>query len=147
MKIGWGWKIAGLYTGFAVLILVLVVASSRQKFDLVSKDYYKEEIAYQDVLDAGKNQAGLTAAIAIHASSTDITIEFPAEFRDRVLSGEVSFYSPVNAEWDRKFEIHTSNNTFTIARNDLRNTQYTIKIHCAVDGKKYYQESAIQLHS
>ena len=147
MKIGWGWKIAVLYSGFVVLILGLVIAANRQHFDLVSNDYYEEEIAYQKVLDAGKNQSALSHPLNIHASDKVVTIEFPDEFKSKVLSGDIQFYSPVNAEWDRNFKINALDNSVNISRSALHNTRYTIKISCSVDGKQYYQESEILLHS
>ncbi len=147
MKISWGWKIGLLYSCFVVLMVGLVVASSRQHFDLVSKDYYEKEIAYQEVIDAGKNQSGLSRPLSIHANEHSVTIEFPEEFRAKVLSGEIKFYAPVNAEWDRSFKIIAENNSMVISRSDLKNTRYTVKISCTIDGKNYYQESDITLHS
>jgi hypothetical protein len=147
MKIGWGWKIAVLYGGFVVLILGLVVASSRQHIDLVSKDYYNAELEYQKVIDAGKNQAGLSAPFYVHANGTTVTIDFPGEFKNKNLSGNIEFYAPVNAEWDRSFKIVTQNNSVTIPRDTLHDTRYTVKINCIMDGKSYYQEADIILHS
>jgi hypothetical protein len=147
MKIGWGWKIAVLYGGFVILISGLVYASTRQHFDLVSKNYYDAEIGYQKVIDAGKNQSALSSAINVHASATTVTMDLPSEFSSRQVSGDVVFYSPVNSEWDRNFKISAANNSITIPRNALRNTRYVIKISCTVDGKNYYQESEIMLHS
>ena len=147
MKISWGWRIGILYVGFVLFMGTLVIASNRQHFDLVSKDYYGEEIAYQKVIDAGKNQAALSQPLSIHASGQSVTIDFPDEFKSRSLSGDIQFYSPVDADWDRNFKINAQNNTVTIARSALKNTRYTIKISCNVDGKSYYQESEIMLHS
>lgn len=147
MKINWGWKIAILYSGFVVLILTLVIGANRQHFDLVSKDYYEEEIAYQKVLDAGKNQSSLSQPLSIHANDKAVIIDFPEEFKSKLLSGEIQFYAPVDASWDRNFKINAVNNTVTIQRSALRNTRYTIKISCSADGKNYYQESEIFLHS
>lgn len=147
MKIGWGWKIAGLYSVFVVLILILVIKANNQHFDLVSKDYYDAEVGYQKVLDAGKNQASLSKSLNIHANSNDVVIEFPDEFKSKVLTGDIQFYAPVNSEWDRTFKINAQNNSVSISRNGLKNTRYTIKINCVVDGKNYYQESDILLHS
>jgi len=147
MKINWGWKIALLYGGFVILIMTLVIASSRQHFDLVSKDYYEAELGYQKVIDAGKNQSALSKPLSIHANGENVIINFPDEFKSRSLSGDIQFYSPVDADWDRNFKINAQNNTVTIARSALKNTRYTIKISCNVDGKSYYQESEIMLHS
>ena len=147
MKLNWGWKIAILYGGFMVLIISLVVMSSRQHFDLVSPNYYEHEIAYQKVIDAGKNQSVLSSPLSIHASGNAVTIDFPEEFKSKQVTGDVQFYSPVNAQWDRNFKINTQTNSMSISRSVLRDTRYTIKISCVADGKSYYQESEILLHS
>ncbi len=147
MKISWGWKIACLYCGFVIFMSSLVIASSRQRFDLVSKDYYGEEIAYQKVLDAGKNQSELSEPFAIYANDKVVVVNFPEEFKNKQLFGTIQFYSPVNSDWDRNYKIVPINNGVTIDRNALHNTRYTIKISCVVNGKNYYQESEIMLHS
>ena len=146
MKIGWGWKIALMYGGFVVLIMALVIASSRQHFDLVSKNYYDAELGYQKVIDAGKNQSALSAAINVHANATAVSLDLPPEFSGKQVSGDIEFYSPVNAEWDRNFKLSAQNNSITINRSSLQNTKYVIKINCVVEGKSYYQESEILLH-
>ncbi len=145
MKINWGAKIALLYGGFVVLIVMLVAGSMRQDFDLVTPDYYGQEIKYQQVIDAGKNQATLSAPVVIHANATDVMIEFPSEFADKVVKGDVHFYSPVNASWDKTFNINIANNSMTVQRSELRNTNYTIKLNWEADGKKYYQETTLNL--
>ncbi len=147
MKLSWGWKIGILYCGFVVGMLTLVIASNHQHFDLVSKDYYEAELGYQKVIDAGKNQSTLSQPLSIHANEKTVTIDFPNEFKSKILSGDIQFYSPVNSDWDRNFKINAENNSVTILRSALQNTRYTIKIKCAVDGKSYYQESEIFLHS
>ena len=147
MKIGWGWKIAILYSCFVIMMVTLVVASTHQKFDLVSKNYYDDELAFQKTLDAGKNQAGLSKPVLIHADKDSVIIDFPDEFRSKVLTGDIRFYSPANEDWDRSFKINTNNNSITVSRKALRNTRYTIKISCVVEGKNYYQQSEILLHS
>lgn len=53
---------------FCRLIAILVIGSSRQQIDLVSPDYYKDEIGYQNVIDARKNLAALWTDVAIHAN-------------------------------------------------------------------------------
>lgn len=147
MKISWGLKITLLYSGFVALILTLVIASSHQHFDLVSKDYYADEIAYQKVLDANKNDAALASPVTVHADAQNVVIEFPAELKDKSLTGTVQFYSPVNAAWDRQFTVDVVNGSMIISRDKLRDTRYTVKVSFTAADKKYYQESDINLHS
>jgi len=145
MKISWGWKIAGLYAGFVVLISVLVFKSMHQHFDLTDKDYYAEEIKYQEVIDAGKNQSALTAPVTVFTSGQQVVLNFPEEFRRQAISGSVHFYAPVSAAWDKRFTIGANNGVYAIDANQLHKTRYEIKISWQANGKHYYQESAINL--
>lgn len=146
IKINWGVRVTLLYLGFMAIIIVLVVGSMRQEFDLVAPDYYEQELAYQQVLDAGKNQASLSAPVSISANSTALNISFPAEFKGKQLAGKINFYSPVNAAWDKEVLINTEENKISIDRADLKNTSYNIRISWSADGKSYYQQSDINLH-
>lgn len=147
MKIGWGWKIAGLYISFMAMIVCLVAASSHQKIDLVSKDYYTQEIKYQEVLDASHNQSALSGSLSIHATGSEVVLEFPADFKGRIVTGEVNFYAPSNNQWDRTFAIHTEDNVMTVSRAGLHKSNYRVRVSYAVDGKKYYYESRLDLNA
>jgi nitrogen fixation protein FixH len=146
MNIGWGWKAAILYSAFAVGMVALVVASSRQKYDLVAPDYYKQELDYQNVLDAGKNAAALSAAIDVHANATNVIVELPLELHKQAVSGTVQFYSPVDKAWDKTIELAPVDGVTIIPRSELHNTHYTVKVSFEAGGTKYYQESELQLH-
>ncbi len=145
MKMNWGARIALLYSGFVVLIAILVIGSMRQSFDLVTPDYYQQEIKYQNVIDAGKNQAGLSTAVSLSANEQVVTFNFPAEFTGKTVTGEVQFYSPVKSAWDRKIALNVVNNTMQVSRAQLMRTGYNVKINWTCDGKPYYQESQINL--
>lgn len=144
-KIGWGGKIAILYGGFVLLIAALVTGSMRQDFDLVTDDYYQQELAYQDVLDAGKNQSALSAPADIYANATDVVITFPDEFKGKTINGKVHFYSPIDETWDKQVSLENTGAVVTVPRSELQNTRYTIKLSWDADAKNYYQESDINL--
>ena len=147
MKIGWGWKIGLLYGGFVVMMVGLVVASSRQNVDLVSNDYYVDEIKYQGVLDASKNEAGLAGAITVHADSGKVVIEFPAEFDKSIIKGNVVFYAANNKDWDRDMGISVNDNKMIVPRSGLQRALYQLKVTYSVDGKEYYYQTQIDLHT
>jgi hypothetical protein len=146
IKINWGARIAILYGGFVVIIVLLVAGSMRQSFDLVSPDYYGQEIKYQQVIDAGKNSATLSESVSVTANAGQVVINFPKDFSGKVLSGTIQFYSPVNAAWDKSFNVNTNDNVMTVSRQSLQPTTYKVKMSWSCDGKQYYQESEINLH-
>jgi nitrogen fixation protein FixH len=145
MKIGWGTRIAFLYGGFVLIIAALVIGSMRQNYDLVSADYYQQELEYQKTIDAGKNQAALSSPVHLHANESNVMLKFPAEFEGKVLEGKVQFYSPVDASLDKSFELAAENNSMFISRSKLNKAAYKVKINWQEGGKGYYQESAINL--
>jgi hypothetical protein len=144
-RLSWGWRIAALYLGFVTLIIFLVVKSSKQHFDLVSKDYYQQEISYQKVLDASKNQSALSP-MEVHANAANVIIDLPSELVGKHIGGSVQFYSPIDAKWDKTVELVAVEGKVMIPRNILKNARYTMKINCVADGKSYYQESEINLY-
>jgi hypothetical protein len=135
----WGLKIACLYGGFVLVIGGLVYGSMRQQFDLVTDDYYKQEIAYQQVLDAGKNQSRLSAPVKLTQTGTQLQLEFPQDFAGKHLSGSVQFYSPVAASRDQRVEFNTDQLLQELAVDGLQKGTYQVKLQWTADGEPYYQ--------
>lgn len=146
LRINWGTRILFLYLGFVALIVTLVYSSMQQDFDLVAKDYYDEELKYQEVIDAGKNQAALSAPVGIKQTGKTVQLKFPAEFVTGGVNGTVQFYSTTNASLDRHYKIATAGNSVTyIDITDLTPSAYTAKLKWEADGKSYYQETLISI--
>ena len=59
MKFNWGYKILLVYGLFVIGIMFLVFKSTQQKYDLVQKDYYADELKYQNVIDASQKAKDL----------------------------------------------------------------------------------------
>lgn len=126
-------------------MVTLVTLSMKQDFQLVSKDYYQKEIRYQEVIDAGKNQAALSQPVAFKASEQAVTIVLPPEFADKVVKGTVEFYSPTNAGLDATFDLQLQGNEMAIPRTNLHPTRYEVKLSWEAEGRKYYQETVLNL--
>lgn len=146
MKLSWGYRIAGLYAGFMLLILSLVVGSMRQRFDLVSKDYYEEELRYQEIIDAGKNQQALSAPVRMDQSAEAVSLRFPPEFEGVPLTGEVMFYSPVQEAWDLRVPVHVVDNSMSVSKHSLPASLYIVKIRWEAQGQAYYQEERMNIN-
>lgn len=146
IKIGWGTRIILLYLAFVVLIVTLVTKSMHQTFDLVSGDYYNQELRYQDVIDASKNQAELSAPVRLYQDGKQLFIQLPKEFQNIPVHGEVVFYSEVNAACDRTFPLHTNDVTYQLAISELAATKhYLVKLRWRAGSKSYYQETPFNI--
>ena len=61
-----GGKIVILYLSFVGLILTLVFMSYGQKVELVSTDYYAQEINFQQKINATNNEKSLSGSSITH---------------------------------------------------------------------------------
>src|SRR4051794_3525376 len=100
----------GIITAFAIFIsgtVGLVVLACSQKVDLVSSDYYEQEIKFQNHLDRLQRtrDLGVQGVIAYDLSKQRITISLPAEQIRRAISGRIQLYRPSTAGLDRQVAL------------------------------------------
>src|ERR1043165_4473851 len=147
MTINWGTKIFLLYTGFVILIGTLVWKSVHTKFDLVTEDYYAQEISFQQRLDAQNATAGLTQKPVISATPEAIMVFFPQEFTGKAIQADLQLYNPANAALDKTFtNLQATDGKLRIERKNLPAAHYTGKLIWKCDGKSYYQEAPLSLN-
>ena len=145
MTISWGTKIAVLYSTFVVGIGGLVYASTRTKFELVSDDYYQQEVQYQKVIDATKNGSALSTPLTIDAGVDGVGIAFPKEFAGKEISAHILCYAPVNSAWDRTLDLKTTTAQLFIDAAKLKPTRYQVKVTWTAAGVTYYQQAELNL--
>lgn len=75
----WGHKIIIVFILFAAGILTLVTKSMHTRIDMVTPDYYAEELKYQQVIDGRREAQSLSAPVSINQSVQSIGVLFPAE--------------------------------------------------------------------
>jgi FixH len=140
----WGNKLIIVFIVFAALMATLVYKATQAKFELVSKDYYQDELRYQDKIDGAAN-AALEAPISIQVNDEIISIEFPDAQKNANITGEAWFYCSVDATKDKRFVLSVdSTGIQRIERKGLQKGDYQIKISYEINQKKYYV--AQQLH-
>ncbi len=85
----------------------LVVMACSQKSDLVSPDYYEQEIKFQGRIDRVERtrSAATQAAVAYDAGGNCITISLPAAQAGQAVSGRIELYRPSAPALDRAVEL------------------------------------------
>lgn len=93
---------------FAAGTLALIVIASSQKVDLVSADYYEQEIQFQSQLDRLNRTApfGDDVKIAYDAATRRITISLPAEHANPDTAGHIHLYRPSTTGLDRELALN-----------------------------------------
>ena len=142
----WGKKIAIVYIGFVIFMLGLVYMCLQQKdIFLVTEDYYKQELAFQDKIDAVQNANALSTPVAVLQTSDGIAINFPEECKGA--SGNAILYRPSDAGQDIRLPFKLSaSSTLPIATANLAKGSWTLKLDWKDEAnKQYYLEQKLTL--
>lgn len=140
----WGKWIIVSFVLFAAFIGILVVICVRQDISLVSKNYYQEELAYQQQIDRMNNTARLEEKPTIAITGQTLEIQF-SQFNN-LEEGEVKVFRPSDLRFDKQFILHTSRET--TQRFDISSFpkgMYRVKMYWSMKDKKYYVEQVIIL--
>ena len=145
MKISWGYKIATVYLLFVAGIGVLVFKANNERFDMVTKDYYGEELKYQQVIDQSANANALSAPVSVERNEGAVTVRFPVEMKDKKIDVDFYLYYPADDKKDfrKSFTINTPE--FNQSLPEGAKGLYELKLSWTADGKKYYNERKIFL--
>jgi methionine-rich copper-binding protein CopC len=143
----WGYKLTIAFTCFVILMATLVYKSMRTQFHLVSKNYYTDELAYQQVIDANNNAINDKLIVATTAQNQLITISFNNNSITESIKGKAWLYNATTELFDKKVEFETGNQLpVTISLNKpLPKGNYVLKLWYVLNKKNYYTESKINL--
>ena len=149
MNMNWGWGIAILFAFFIVLLIVFVVLSTLNRFDLVSNDYYKEEIGYQKQIDRIARSQTLEQALTWQYDKMNqiITVNFPATIDPGKISGKIVFFRPSDAKKDRLIIIQPdSHGRQQIDVHTLSSGFWRMKIFWQSELSEFYHEEQVTIN-
>ncbi|MBK6730551.1 MAG: FixH family protein [Bacteroidetes bacterium] len=141
----WGKSIVLAFVIFIGFIMYIVIRSAQESVDLVSEDYYNEELKYQDVIDAEINTLPFKDSIRIEQIAQTIEMEFPDEIIVDA-EGEIYFFRPNDIKLDKKILLQTDVNGLQIIGADqFIPGMYVVKVNWNKNGKTYFYQQNIFL--
>lgn len=147
MKISWPTGIVIALVAFMIFILSFVYkVMFLPEYDhhLVSEEYYKDELNYQQEINKENKGIALKENIKISKDSLGLNIIFPKEFDPQKISGNISFIRLSNEKIDFNIPIKLTSNTLTIDEKNLVAGRWDIKIEWIVNDNTYlYKEKII----
>ncbi len=146
MKINWGTGIViaiALFMAFILYFVITMTTSKEFEHDLVIEDYYKQEIGFQDELDARNNAAQLTEKVSIEKAANGVLIYIPEAWSANIQNGSVSFYRVNNKAFDFEKELQLSNHQMLIPESELVQGRWDISLYWEMEGKAYIAKEKI----
>lgn len=146
MKINWGTGIVIgllLFISFILYLVINMLTDKKFDHDLVTEDYYKKELLFQQEIDAEKRGNALTENISDRRMENGWLIEFPENLKLAEISGNLNFYRPSNAKLDFDIPLNLESNRIEIADENLLPGRWNINIHWEYQGETYLYKKEI----
>lgn len=142
----WGNRLLVTFLVFAAGMGFLVYRSMNTHYELVEKDYYKQELRYQQKIDGAREAGNLTSPISLSQNEQGVHLQLPPEMKDKNPNGEVWFYCAYDEKKDKKFSLHINSDAVQSFRlQDLEPGNYTVKINWTAGDKRYYSEKPLTI--
>ncbi|KAA5541162.1 FixH family protein [Adhaeribacter rhizoryzae] len=148
-KSGWflPYVITGAFICFMSYIIFFVTQAMRSEVNLVSKDYYQQELDYQKHIEvmnrtAAQNQA---VTVAAPAGTNQVILNMAVEANEKI-TGTINFFRPSDGSQD--FQVPLKLNE---SQNQVLNTEklskglWRVKVNYNRGNQHYYNETQITL--
>lgn len=131
MKINWGTGIVIAFIAFIAFILYFVINMSvndKYNHDLVTEEYYKKELEYQNDIDKLEKSKTLEKDITVIKTKEGLLIKFPENLDFKNIKGKVFLYRPSNKQLDFETSISLSKPNLLIPDKRLVDGRWNIVI-------------------
>jgi hypothetical protein len=146
MKINWGTGIVLAFIGFISFIMYFIITMNVDKkyeHDLVTEDYYAEELDYQNDINKLENSKKLSENISYKKTEEGLVIYFPNNLDPEKITGKVFLYRPSNKQLDFDTAISSSKPYLLIPDKRLVDGRWNIKIDWQYKGISYLFKESI----
>jgi nitrogen fixation protein FixH len=146
MKLHWGTGIVIAFLVFAAGILTMVTISMNREVDLVSDDYYQQELRHQDQIESTKRSNVLAEQPSIGVSNFAITLRLPSVYSASGTNGTLTFYRPADRKKDFVVPLRLdSSNTQIVRTASLQKGLWRVKVRWSQQNQTYYHEEPIMI--
>ncbi len=143
----WPYAVVVAMLLFMGYIASFVYRAMHQDVDLVSKDYYEQELAYQDRINTiSRTNAMGEVAITYDAVAQVILIQLPENFADKSITGKVKFFRPSNDKLDFEVPLQLdTNQSQLLSAANLQKGFWKVRLHYNAGQEVYYTEKALMV--
>jgi hypothetical protein len=140
MKIKWSTAIVIAMISFIVFILSFVYKSvmmDEYQHELVSEDYYRDELHYQEEIDKLKKASELKEDVSLVRNNEGLTIRFPEDLDASQITGTIYLQRPSNQNLDLRMQIELRDNEILIPDESLATGKYLVIVDWKHEASEY----------
>ena len=146
MKWNFGTGVVIAFLVFAAGILLMVSISMNRELDLVSDDYYQQELKHQDRIESTRRANALPEQPAVRLSNSLVTVKLPKRFASGGTAGILTFYRPADRKSDFTIPLQLdSTGTQQVQASSLLKGLWRVKVRWTSQHQDYYHEEPIMV--
>lgn len=140
LKFNWGWGILIFFTCFVGFIFFMIYKTTTVNTELVTKDYYQQEIEFQKRIDKRNNLVATGKHISIHHNDKNVMVNLPNINEQSPKNAKIYFYRASDQTKDIKLN-NEQGGEFSIDKSRFIKGEYVLHAEWECDGKSYYEET------
>lgn len=147
MKINWGWAVVIALASFMLFISVIVFQLLFKKeydHELVSKNYYKDELLYQLEVTKLENAKKLPQDIEVKNVDGKLTVVFPENMNYSEIQGTVFLQYVIDEQQDFELPLVLNNQNFAVESEKLVKGLWYIKVAWSYQNVSYLYKNKIK---
>jgi hypothetical protein len=139
-KFNWG---HGMFLAMAFFVIFIgsfvykVMFQDEYDHKLVSEEYYKEELHYQEEIDRLNNAGNLEENVQVKQSKEGLTIIFPSNFDYKNIKTTIKLQRLSDGDLDIIKELKLDSLSYLIPNKDLVKGHYVLKLNWEYNGETY----------
>jgi hypothetical protein len=140
IKINWGTSIViamVLFIGFILSFVYKTIFVEKYQHHLVSENYYKDELHYQEEIDKIINAKNLIQNVSLKNTVKGIIIQFPLNKDPNKIKGKVIFLRRSDEKLDFEKNIDLTSHSMIIEDSLLVHGKWEIKVDWKYDKDEY----------
>lgn len=139
----WGKGIVITFIAFIAIMVTMVIISVRMEgIELVTENYYEEEIKYQEQIDKEASTLSLDReALKFDGSTKALILDLPIGAK-----GTLNLFRPSDIELDQELPVEILEaGEKSVYIGDLKAGYWKVQLSWEENGESYYQEKKINL--
>lgn len=137
----WPLGIALFLVLFFLATIGLVVMACCQRVDLVTKDYYEDEIRFQKQINTVERTQRLDskATATYDSAKQTVVISLPIHSSVQTIKGQIQMYRPSSADMDENFDLKLDQKgSQVIDASRLSGGLWQVKVSWTAGGEDFY---------
>ena len=148
-RANWPYAIIATFILFAGYIGSMVYRAMRTDVDLVSADYYRQELAYQQRMESVARTAALPAPVQLthDAALQRLTLQLPATMAGQAVQGQIHFFRPSDQKLDFSLPLQAASDAPQFINTaKLQPGYWRVRLYFTAGGQVYFLEKNLQIN-